>query len=83
MARFLAGVMKFRLLIVAAAIGVLAAGIVQPGGTSLVVLPEFSLRYAEVQTEALNLSALEIDQLITRPLAADLLNDTEGVDILR
>jgi len=83
MARFLAGVMKFRLLILAAAIGVLAVGIVQLRGTSPEVLPEFSPPYAEVQTEALGLSAEEVEQLITVPLEADLLNGVEGVDIIR
>jgi Cu/Ag efflux pump CusA len=83
MARFLAGVMKFRLLILAAAIGVLAVGIVQLRGTSMEVLPEFSPPYAEIQTEALGLSADEVEQLITVPLEQDLLNGVEGVDVIR
>ena len=83
MARFLAGVMKFRLLILAAAIGVLAVGIVQLRGTSMEVLPEFSPPYAEIHTEALGLSADEVEQLITVPLEQDLLNGVEGVDVIR
>jgi Cu/Ag efflux pump CusA len=83
MARFLAGVIRFRLLILAAAIGVLAAGIVQLRGTSLEVLPEFSPPYAEIQTEALGLSAEEVEQLITVPLEQDLLNGVEGVQVIR
>ena len=83
MARFLAGVMKFRLLILAAAIGILAVGIVQLRDTSLEVLPEFSPPYAEIQTEALGLSAEEVEQLITVPLEQDLLNGVEGVDVIR
>src|SRR3954451_8239495 len=83
MAWFLAGVMKFRLLILAAAIGVLALGIVHLRGTSMEVLPEFSPPYAEIQTEALGLSADEVEQLITVPLEQDLLNGVEGVDIIR
>ena len=79
-ARFLAGVMKFRLLILAAAIGVLALGIVQLRGTSLEVLPEFSPPYAEIQTEALGLSAEEVEQLITVPLEADLLERLEALE---
>ena len=71
MARFLAGVMKFRLLILAAAIGLMAFGIVQLRDARLDVLPEFSPPYAEVQTEALGLSAEEVEQLITVPLEAD------------
>ena len=83
MARFLAGVMKFRLLILAAAIGVMAVGIVQLRDARLDVLPEFSPPYAEVQTEALGLSAEEVEQLITVPLEADLLNGVEGIDVIR
>src|SRR3954452_1126438 len=83
MARFLAGVMKFRLLILAAAIGVLALGIVQLRGASMEVLPEFSPPDAEIQTEALGLSADEVEQLITVPLEQDLLNGVEGVDVIR
>ena len=47
------------------------------------VLPEFSPPYAEVQTEALGLSAEEVEQLITVPLEADLLNGVEGVEVIR
>src|SRR4249919_1694668 len=83
MARFSAGVMKFRLLILAAAVGVLAVGIVQLRDARLDVLPEFSPPYAEVQTEALGLSAEEVEQLITVPLEADLLNGVEGIDVIR
>ncbi|HKN45899.1 MAG TPA: efflux RND transporter permease subunit, partial [Propionibacteriaceae bacterium] len=83
MARFLAGVMKFRLLILAAAIGLMAFGIVQLRDARLDVLPEFSPPYAEVQTEALGLSADEVEQLITVPLEADLLNGVEGIDVIR
>ncbi|MGI9332992.1 MAG: efflux RND transporter permease subunit, partial [Gammaproteobacteria bacterium] len=36
--------------------------------------PEFSPPYVEVQTEALGLAAAEVEQLITGPLEADLLN---------
>jgi Cu/Ag efflux pump CusA len=83
MARFLAGVVKFRLLILAAAIGLMAFGIVQLRDARLDVLPEFSPPYAEVQTEALGLSAEEVEQLITVPLEADLLNGVEGIDVIR
>ena len=37
-------------------------------------LPEFSTPYVEIQTEALGLSAAEVEQLITLGLEADLLN---------
>jgi Cu/Ag efflux pump CusA len=82
-ARFLAGVRNFRPLILAAAIGVLAVGIVQFLRTSLGVLPAFSPPYAEIQTEALGLSAEEFEQLITDPLEQDFLDGVEGIDITR
>jgi Cu/Ag efflux pump CusA len=47
------------------------------------VLPEFTPPYVEVQTEALGLSAEEVEQLVTVPLEADLLNGTAGVSVLR
>jgi CzcA family heavy metal efflux pump len=37
------------------------------------ILPEFSYPYVEVQTEALGLSAQEVEQLITTPMEQDLL----------
>ena len=47
------------------------------------VLPEFTPPYAEIQTEALGLSAEEVEQLITVPLEADLLNGVQGVEVIR
>jgi Cu/Ag efflux pump CusA len=61
----------------------MAFGIVQLRDARLDVLPEFSPPYAEVQTEALGLSADEVEQLITVPLEADLLNGVEGIDVIR
>jgi Cu/Ag efflux pump CusA len=47
------------------------------------VLPEFTPPYVEIQTEALGLSAEEVEQLITVPMEADLLNGVEGIEVLR
>ncbi|HEX2103682.1 MAG TPA: efflux RND transporter permease subunit, partial [Solirubrobacteraceae bacterium] len=74
---------RFRLLAAAIAAGVLAVGIAQLRSAPVDVLPEFTPAYAEVQTEALGLSAEEVEQFITVPLEADLLNGVEGVDIIR
>ena len=74
---------RLRLLILAAALGILAVGIVQLRGTPVDVLPEFTPPYAEIQTEALGLSAEEVEQLITVPLEADLLNGVQGVAVIR
>lgn len=47
------------------------------------VLPEFVPPYVEVQTEALGLSAEEVEQLITVPLEADLLQGVAFLDEIR
>ena len=44
------------------------------------VLPEFSQPTVEVQTEALGLSAIEVEELITVPLEQDLLNGVAFLD---
>src|SRR5919199_4089744 len=75
--------LRFRLLVVAVAAGVLAVGILELRRAPVDVLPEFTPPYAEIQTEALGLSAEEVEQFITVPLEADLLNGVEGVDVLR
>ncbi len=77
------GVMHFRLLVLGVAVGVLALGVVTLRSAPVDVLPEFTPPYAEIQTEALGLSADEVEQLITVPLEADLLNGVEGVDVIR
>ncbi len=83
MTSFFGGVLRFRLLILAIALGVLSVGVVQLRQASIDVLPEFTPPYAEIQTEALGLSADEVEQLITVPLEADLLNGVEGVEVIR
>ncbi len=75
--------LRFRLLIVGIALGVMAIGIVQLRNAPADVLPEFTPPYVEVQTEALGLSAEEVEQLITVPLEADLLNGVQGVETIR
>lgn len=47
------------------------------------VLPEFKAPYVEVQTEALGLSAIEVEQLITSPMESDLLNGVAFLDEIR
>src|SRR5215203_6106585 len=75
--------LRFRLLVVAGAALLLAVGISRAGSASVDVLPEFTPPYVEIQTEALGLSAEEVEQLITIPAEADLLNGVEGVDVIR
>lgn len=65
--------LKFRRLVVAGGVGVMVLGLTQLGKTSVDVLPEFKPPQVEVQTEALGLSAEEVEQMITVPLEQDLL----------
>jgi CzcA family heavy metal efflux pump len=71
---------RFRLLIVGIAGALILLGATQLRNARVDILPEFSPPYVEVQTEALGLSAEEVEQLITVPLEADLLN---GVAFLK
>lgn len=83
MGSLLRGVLQFRLLVLGIAAGVLAIGFVGLRSAPVDVLPEFTPPYAEVQTEALGLSAEEVEQLITVPMEADLLNGVEGIETIR
>src|SRR5918992_1192427 len=75
--------LRFRLLAVAVAAGVLALGVTQLRDAPVDVLPEFTPPYVEIQTEALGLPAEEVEQLITVPMEADLLNGVQDIDVLR
>ena len=84
MIRWLVGwSLRFRLLVVLAAGGMLAVGVAQLRDAPVDVLPEFTPPYVEIQTEALGLSAAEVEQLITVPLEGDLLNGVAGIDVIR
>src|SRR4030095_3619438 len=72
--------LRFWMLLIAIAVGVMAIGIVQLRNAPVDVLPEFTPPYVEVQTEALGLSADEVEQLITVPLEADLLQGVAFLD---
>ncbi|ADB32573.1 acriflavin resistance protein [Kribbella flavida DSM 17836] len=71
---------KFRRLVVALAVGVMIVGIVQIGRSRTDALPEFTPTTVEVQTEALGLSAEEVEQMITVPLEQDLLAGVAFLD---
>ena len=75
--------LRFRLLVLAAAVAVMAVGVIQLRDAAVDTLPEYAPPYAEIQTEALGLSAEEVEQLITVPMEADLLNGVEGIDVIR
>ena len=75
--------LKFRLLVLAAAAAMLAVGISQLRDMPVDVLPEYGPPTVEVQTEALGLSAAEVEQLVTVPLEADLLNGVAFLEDIR
>jgi CzcA family heavy metal efflux pump len=75
--------LKLRLLVVAIAIGVVIFGITQLGSMSVDVLPEFEAPSVEIRTEALGLSADEVEQFITVPMEQDLLNGVAWLDDIR
>ena len=75
--------LKFRLLVVVVAVAVLAVGAAQLRKMPVEVLPDFTPTTVEVQTEALGLSAAEVEQLITVPLEQDLLNGIAFLDDIR
>ncbi len=75
--------LRLRLLVVAAAVATLVVGVGQLRQMPVDVLPEFVPPTVEVQTEALGLSAAEVEQLITVPLEQDLLNGVAFLDDIR
>ncbi len=74
---------RFRLLVLALAAGAIVVGVTQLPKTSVEVLPDFTPPTVEVQTEALGLSAEEVEELITVPLEQDLLNGVAFLDDIR
>ncbi len=72
--------MRFGRLVVAAALGLLVLAFVQLRGAPVDVYPELMPPAVQIQTEALGLSAAEIEQLVTVPLEQDLLNGVPWLD---
>jgi Cu/Ag efflux pump CusA len=75
--------LKYRLVVVAVAVAIMAAGARQLSEMPVDVLPEFTPTMVEIQTEALGLSAPEVEQLITVPMEQDLLNGVAWLDDIR
>jgi Cu/Ag efflux pump CusA len=72
--------LRFWRLVVALAIGVVVFGVAQLQSAPVDVYPEFTPPAVQIQTEALGLSAAEVEQLITVPLEQDLLNGVPWLD---
>ncbi len=71
---------RLRLLIIILAVVLLVVGILQLREMPVNVFPEIDPPYVEVQTEALGLSAEEIEAFVTVPIEADLLNGVAWLD---
>jgi CzcA family heavy metal efflux pump len=74
--------LKFRALVVAIAVALMAFGGVQLSTASVDVFPEFAPPKVEIQTIAIGLTAAEVEQLVSVPLE-DALNGVEGLDEIR
>jgi Cu/Ag efflux pump CusA len=75
--------LRARKAVVAAAAVIFAVGVWQLRDAQMDTLPEFGPTTVEVQTEALGLSAEEMEQLITAPLEQDLLNGVAWMESIR
>src|SRR6266540_2946522 len=75
--------LRLRLLVVPVAAGLMLLGITQLRSAPVDVLPEFNPPLVDIQTEALGLSAEEVEQLVTVPLEQDLLNGVAFLDQIR
>lgn len=81
MMRWLIGTsLRLQFLIIVLAVVLLGFGISQLRRMPIDVYPEFDPPLVEIQTEALGLSAVEMESLITVPLEADLLNGVAWLD---
>src|SRR5437667_10375292 len=74
--------LKFPLLVLALAVAMISVGITQLRTMPVDTLPEFAPPYVEVQTEALGLSASEVEELITLN-QEELLNGTPWLQSIR
>ena len=72
--------MRLRYLVITIAVILLAFGLAQVREMPVDVFPEFNPPMVEVQTEALGLSAEEVESLITVPMEGNLLNGVAWLD---
>jgi len=72
--------LKLRFLVIILAVVLMTAGVMQLRSAPVDVFPEFNPPMVEVQTEALGLSAAEVESLLTVPMEADLLNGVAWLD---
>jgi CzcA family heavy metal efflux pump len=74
--------LRFRFIVVALAVGMMALGATRVKDMPVDVFPEFAPPFVEVQTEGLGMSTQEVEQLITIPMEQSL-NSTPDLDVMR
>lgn len=74
--------LRFRFLAITIAAVMMFFGVLLLPTMPVDVFPEFASPYVEIQTEAIGLSAEEVEALITVPLEADLLNGVAWLDLI-
>ncbi len=83
MLRWIVGTsLKFRFIVVAGAVALIAGGVLQLRNAPVDVFPEFAPPRVEVQTPALGLSASEVESLVTIPLE-HALTGIPDLDVIR
>jgi CzcA family heavy metal efflux pump len=75
--------LQFRFLVIVLGVALVAFSAARLGNMPVDVLPELSPPYVEIQTEALGLSAEEVEQMITVPMEQDLLAGVAWLDVIR
>src|SRR6266508_4675607 len=75
--------LQLRFLVIVLAAVLMVVGVGQVAKMPVDVLPEFSQPYVEIRTEALGLSAQEVEQLSTLGMEQDLLNGVPWLESIR
>src|SRR4030065_2142449 len=83
MRQTIAGSLQARVLVLAIAVALMFFGSTELRDMPVDTLPEFQPTTVHVQAEALGLSALEVEQLVTVPLEQDLLSFVPLGDVIR
>src|SRR5687768_5149567 len=81
--RIVAAGVRARVLVLILAVAAAVMGVVQLRATPIEPVPEFAPVTVEVQSEALGLSAQEVEDLVTVPLESNLLSGVAWVDKMR
>ena len=74
--------LKFRFLVIAAAIAMVVVGAIRVQDMPVDVFPEFAPPLVEIQTEGIGMTTTEVEQLVTIPME-ELLRGTPELDVVR